>query len=141
MQARSKGWILLCSFTEKLEEIRSVLLVKILIQISVPTFWLGSCPTTFHEIIENPNCNFASHKYKNVYLPGRHASNGPLHRRDKYVPRHSNLLVTTFGFCNQLEKVCFDTSALDLTFVSKNQLSRPRNISHRRENTESKTKM
>ena len=42
VQARSKGCILLCSFTEKLKEIRSVLLVKELIRISVPMFWLGS---------------------------------------------------------------------------------------------------
>ena len=43
--------------------------------------------------------------------------------------------------CNQLEKVCFDTSAGDRIFGAKNQLSQPRNISHRRENTESKNKM
>ena len=104
-------------------------------------FWLGSCPTNFHIITENPNCNFASNKYKNGYLLGRHASNGPLHRRDKHVSRHSNFLFTTSGFCNQLEKVCFDTSAGDRIFGAKNQLSQPRNISHRRENTESKNKM
>ena len=59
----------------------------------------------FHKIIENPNCNFASHKYKNGYLLGRHVSNGSLHKRNKHVPRQSNLLFTTSGFCNQLEKV------------------------------------
>ena len=63
------------------------------------------------------------------------------HRRDKHVSRYSNLLVTISGFCNQLEKVCFDTSAGDGIFEAKNQLSQPRNISHRKENTESKNKM
>ena len=140
VQARSKGCILLRSFTENLEEIRSVPLVRKLILISVPMVWLGSCPTNFHKIIKNPNWNFASHKYKNDNLLGRHASNGPLHRGDKHVPQHSNLLVTISGFCNQLEKVCFDTSAGDRIFEAKNQLSQPRNISHRRENTESKNK-
>ena len=104
-------------------------------------FCFGSCSTNFHKIINNPNCNFTSHKYKNNYLVGRHASNGSLHRGDKYVSRHSNLLVITSGFCNQLEKICFDTSAEDRIFGAKNQLSKPRNISHRRENTESKNKM
>ena len=42
VQARSKGCILLCSFTEKLKEIRSALLVKELIRISVPMFCIGS---------------------------------------------------------------------------------------------------
>ena len=70
VQARSKGCILLCSFTEKLEEICSVPLVRKLIQISVLMFWLGSCPANFHKIIENPNCNFASHNYKNGYFLG-----------------------------------------------------------------------
>ena len=104
-------------------------------------FWLGSCPTNFHKIIKNPNCNFALHKYKNDYLLGRHASNGSIHRGDKHVSRHSNLLVTISGFCNHLEKVCFDTSAGDWIFEAKNQLSQPRNIYHRRENAESKNKM
>ena len=105
--------------------------------------WLGSCPTNFYKIIDPnyPNYNFASHKYKNAYLLGRHASNGSLHRRDQHVSRHSNLLVTISGLCNQLEKVCFDTSAEDRIFGSKSQLSQPRNISHRWENTESKNKM
>ena len=76
-------------------------------------FWLGSCPTNFHKIIENPNCNFAAHKYKKAYLLGRYASNRSLHRRVEHVLRHSNLLVTTSGFCNQLEKGCFGTSAGD----------------------------
>ena len=52
--------------------------------------------------------------------------------------RHRNLLFTTSGFCNQLEKKCFDTNAGDRIFWAKNQLSHPRNISHREENTESK---
>ena len=91
VQARSKGCILLRSFTENLEEIRSVPLIRKLIQISVPMFWLGSCPTNFHRAIKNPNCNFTSHIYKNDYLLGRHPSNGSLHRGDKHVSRHSNL--------------------------------------------------
>ena len=61
--------ILLCSFTEKLEEIRLVPLVRKLMRISVPMFCLGFCPTIFHKIIENSNSNFASHKYKMlIYL-------------------------------------------------------------------------
>ena len=135
MQARSRGCILLCSFIEKLEEIHSVPLVMKLIRISVPMFWLEFCPTNFHKIIENPNCNLASHKYKNGYLLGQHALNGSLHRRDNHMSRHSNLLVTTSGFCNHLENVCFDTSAGDRICWTKNQLTQPRNISHRRENT------
>ena len=55
MQARSKGCILFCSFTEKLEKIRSVPLVRKLIRISVSMFWLGSRPPNFHKIIESPN--------------------------------------------------------------------------------------
>ena len=141
VQARSKGCILLCSFTEKLEKKRSVSLVRKLIQISVPMFWLGRYPTNFHKIIENPNCNFASPKYKNDYLLGRHASNGSLHRGVKHVSRHGNLLVTTSEFCNQLEKVCFDTSPGDRIFGAKNQLSQPRNISLKRQNAESKNKI
>ena len=132
VQARSKGCILLRSFTENLEEICSVLLVRKFIRISLPIFWLGSCPTNFHKIIKNPNCNFASHKYKNDCLLGRHGSNGSLHRGDKNVSRHSNLLVRTTRFCNQLEKVCFDTSAGDQIFGAKNQLSQLRNISNRK---------
>ena len=57
------------------------------------------------------------------------------------MSQHSNFLVKTCGFCNQQEKVCFDTSAGDRIFRAKNQFSQPRNISHRRENTESKNKM
>ena len=127
--------------TLKLEEIRSVPLVKKLIRISVTMFWLRSCPTNLHKIIENPNFNSASHKYKIDYLLGRHASNGSLHRGDKHLSRHNNHFATTCGFCNQLEKVCFDTSAGDRIFVAKNQRSQPTDISHRRENTESKNKM
>ena len=56
--------------------------------------------------------------------------------RDKVI-----FLVQHLGFCNHLEKVCFDTSARDRIFEAKNQLSQPRNISHRRENAESKNKM
>ena len=52
--ARSKGCILLCSFTEKFEEIRSLLVVRKLIRISVPMFWPGSCPTNFHKTTEIP---------------------------------------------------------------------------------------
>ena len=70
VQARSKGYILLRSFTEKLEERRSVPLVKIFIRISMPMFWLGPCSTNFYKIIKNPICNFASHKYKNDYFLG-----------------------------------------------------------------------
>ena len=103
-------------------------------------FWLRSCPTNFDKINENSNCNFVSHKYKNGYLL-EHASNGSLQRRDKYVSQHSYLLVTTFGFCNQLEKVFFDISARDQIFGAKNQLSQPRNVSHKRENIESNNKM
>ena len=56
VQARSKGSIfILCSFTEKLEEIHSVPLVRELIRISVPIIWLGSCHTNFHKTIKNPN--------------------------------------------------------------------------------------
>ena len=83
-------------------------------------FVLPWVPTNIHKIIKNTNCNFASHKYKNDYLFGRHASNGSLHREDKYVSRHSNLLVTTSGFCDELEKVSFDTSAGDRIFGAKN---------------------
>ena len=104
-------------------------------------FWFRSCPTNFRKIIKNPNCNFASHKYKNDYLLGRHASNGSLYRGDKHVSRHIYLLVATSRFCNQLEKVWFDTSAGNRIFGTKNQLSQPGNISHRRENTKSKNKM
>ena len=132
VQVQSKGCILLRSFTRNLKEIGSVPLVTKLIRISVLMFWLGSCPTNFHKIIKNPNCNFASHKYKNDYLLGRHASNGSLHRGHEHVSRRRNL-VTTSEFCNKLEKVCFDTSAGNRIFG--------RNISHRRENTESKNKM
>ena len=107
MQARSKGYILLRSFTEKLEEIRSVPLVRKFIRISVPMFWLGSCPTNFHKIIKNPNYNLASHKYKNDYLLGRHASNGSIHREDKHVSRQSNLLGTTSGFLQSSGKSLF----------------------------------
>ena len=71
VQARSKGCMLLCSFTEKIEEIHSVPLVRKLIRIFAAMFWLGSHPTNFHKIIENCNCNFASHKYKNDYLLDR----------------------------------------------------------------------
>ena len=106
----------------------------------MPMFWLRSCSTNFHKIIENSNCNFVLHKYKNGYLL-EHASNGSLQRRDKHLSRHSYLLVTTFGFCNQLEKVFFDISARDQIFGAKNQLSQPRNVSHKRENIESKNKM
>ena len=56
------------------------------------------------------------------------------------MSRHSNLLVTTSGFCNQLEKVCFDTSAGDRIFGAKNQLSQLRNISHRMKIQKVKTK-
>ena len=68
VQARSKRCILLCSFTEKLGEIPSVLLVRKLIRISVPMFWPGSWPTSFCKTIENCNCNFASHKYVNMRM-------------------------------------------------------------------------
>ena len=64
-------------------------------------------PSNFHRIIENPNRNFASHKCKNDYLLGRYASNVSLHRGDKHVLRHSNLLVTTSGFYSELEKSLF----------------------------------
>ena len=141
VQVRCKGCILLRFFTEKLKEIRSVPLIRKVIQISARMFWLGSCPTNFHKIIKNFNWNFASHKYKNNYLLGRHASNGSLHRGDKHLLRHSNVLVTTSGFCGQLEKVYFDTSAGDRICGAKNQLSQPRHISHGRENTEGKNKM
>ena len=117
------SYIVLRSLTEKLEEIRSVPLVRKLIQIAVPMFWLGSCLTNFHKTTENPNCNFASRKYQNDHLLGRHASNGSLHREDNRVSGHSNLLVTTSGFCNQLEKYCFDTSEGDRIRRAKNQLN------------------
>ena len=84
-------------------------------------FGLGSAH--FDKIIENSNCNFASHKYANDYLLGRNTSNGSLHRVIKHVSRHRNLFVTTSGFCNELEKICFDTSAGDRIFGAKNQLS------------------
>ena len=119
----------------------SVSLVRKLTRNLVSMFWLGSCPTNFHKTIENPSCNFASHKYKSDYLLRRHASNGSLHRGDKHVLRHSNLLVKTSAFCNQLEEVCFDTSAGNRIFGTKNQLSQPRNISRRGGNTESNNKM
>ena len=64
-----------------------------------------------------------------------------LHRGHKHMLRDSNLLVTTSGFCNKLEEVSFDNSAGDRLFGAKNQLSQLINISHKRENTESKTKM
>ena len=101
-------------------------------------FALGPTPRIFTKLLKTP---ISSRKYKNDYLLGRHASNGSLHRGDKHVSRHSNLLVTTSGFSNQLEKVCFDISAGDRIFGAKNQLSQPTNMSHRRENTESKNKM
>ena len=103
-------------------------------------FWLRSCPTNFDKINKNSNCNFMSHKYKNGYLL-EHASNGSLQRRDKYVSQYSYLLVTTFGFCNQLEKVFFDINARDQIFGAKTQLSQPRNFSHKRQNIESNNKM
>ena len=135
------SYIVLRSLTEKLEEIRSVPLVRKLIQIAVPMFWLGSCLTNFHKTTENPNCNFASRKYQNDHLLGRHASNGSLHREDNRVSGHSNLLVTTSGFCNQLGKYCFDTSEGDRIRRAKTQLNQSRNISHRGENTKSKNKI
>ena len=55
VQARSKGCILFCSFTEKLEKIRSVPLVMKLIRIFVPMFWLGASPPNFDKIIESPS--------------------------------------------------------------------------------------
>ena len=55
-------------------------LQKKLMRNPVPMFWLRSCHTNFHKTIENSNCNFVSHKYKNDYLIGRHASNGSLHK-------------------------------------------------------------
>ena len=110
----------MCSFSKKLEEMRSVPLVGKLMRISVPIFWLGSCcPTNFQKTIENTNCNFALHKCKNDYLLGRHAFNGLFHKGDKHVSRDSNLLVTTSGFCNQLEEVCFDGIARDQIFGAK----------------------
>ena len=52
-----------------------------------------------------------------------------------------NVLVTTYGFCNQLEEVCFENSVGDRIFGAKNQLGQPRNISHKGDNTERKNKM
>ena len=95
-----------------------------------------------HEFSQNywkSNCGFASHKHKNDYLWCLH---------DMLLMGHSiwemskcNVLVTTPGFCNQLEEVCFENSAGDRIFGSKNQLSQPRNISHKGDNTESKNNM
>ena len=135
--------MLLPFFTENLEEIKSIPLVRKLMRIYVLLFCLGS-PRIFTKLLKlyfNNLLYFASHKYKNDYLFGRHASNGSLHREDKYVSRHSNLLVTTSGFCDELEKVSFDTSAGDRIFGAKNWVSQPRNISHRREKSESKNNM
>ena len=70
MQARSKGCILLSSLQEKLEGIHLVPLGRKLLQIPVSMFWFGSCPTNFHKTIENPNCNFTSHKHKYDHLLG-----------------------------------------------------------------------
>ena len=111
MQARSKGCILLSYFTEKLKEVRSVSLVRKLIRISVLIFWLGSCPTNFYKVDENPNYNFVLYKCQNDYLLGRHASKRLLCRGQ------SNLFGTTSGFYNKLQKVCFDTRAVCFKFL------------------------
>ena len=63
------------------------------------------------------------------------------HSIEKISMCNLNLLVTTSGFCNQLQKVCFDSSAGDRIFGAKNQFIQPRNIFHRTENTESKNKL
>ena len=136
VEARSKGCILLRSFTEILEEIRSVPLVRKLIRIPVPMFWLGSCPTNFRKIIKNPNCNFASHKYKNGMLLMGHSIEKISICRKTVI-----FLLQHLGFVINWKKICFDTSAGDRISGTNNQLSQPRNISHRRENTESKNKM
>ena len=86
--------------------------VRKLIRISVPMFWLGSCPTNFSKTIGNLNSDFASHKCRTDHLHGN-AFNVSIHRGDKQLSRQSNLRCTTSEFCNQLEEVCFDTSAED----------------------------
>ena len=115
--------------------------VNKLMLVPVSMFWLGSFPMNFDKTIEYPNWTFASNKYKNDYLLGNHAFNGSLHREDKHVSQQSSLVVTTVGFCNQLEEIYFGIIAGDQTFGAKNQLSQPRNISHRWENTECKSKI
>ena len=107
VQALFKGCIFMRSFTENREEIRSVPLVGKLIRISVPMFWLGSFPTNLHKIIKNPNGNFASHKYKNDYLLGRHASNGSLHRGDKHVRNTVIFLLQHLDFVINRKKSVF----------------------------------
>ena len=132
VQGQFKGCILLWSFTEKLEEVHSVPLVRKLTWISLPMFYLGSCLTNFHKDIENPNCNFVSHKYKNGYLLGQNASNESLLRRDEHVSWQGTLLVRTPGFCNHLEKICL-TPVQEIKFWGLKINSVNLETSHRRE--------
>ena len=59
----------------------------------------------FHKTIENPNCHFASHRFKNDHLLGRHVSNGSLHSGDKNMSQDINIFITPYGFCHQKEEV------------------------------------
>ena len=55
VQARSKGCILLCSFTEKIEEIRSVPLVRNLYEFLCLCFGLGPAPRIFTKLLKTPS--------------------------------------------------------------------------------------
>ena len=72
------------------------------LRIPVSVFWSRTSPSSFNQNFESPNIPFASSKYQNFDLPGRHVDNVSINRDTSNRKRHRNLSPSTFGICNKL---------------------------------------
>ena len=89
---------------KKLEKIRYVLLVRKFTRISVPMFWLGSCPQIFTKLLKIPIAILRRIDLRMIiYLDD--VSNGSLHSGDKNMSQDINIFITPYGFCHQKEEV------------------------------------
>ena len=67
-------------------------------------FWSRTTLLKFYQNSETHNIPFASSKYQNFDLPGRHVLNVSINREFSSRKRHLNLSLSTFGIGNKLLK-------------------------------------
>ena len=71
------------------------------LRILVSMFLCRTSPSSFYQIFESPNIPFATSKYENFDLPGRHVVNVSNNRETSSRKRYRNLSPSTFGICTK----------------------------------------
>ena len=138
VQARYERCILFSSSESDIQRESAFSVVREIIRVSLPMFWLRSCTSHFYKDFEGPDVLTKEIKYFNYNLSGRHVTFGKNQGRDCTGKRYSHLPITTLRLCNKPEEVGFRAHTEDRILRSDSEFSGSLLVFNSRETSESK---